>query len=75
MAKFKSGDTVFFIESNRRVIEGKIKAFSAGFYTIIYGNSAIRLRESRLYSSKEEAEKICPSVSQVLRRNPWDYGH
>ena len=82
MAKYKPGDTVYFIESNRSIIEAKVKAFTAGFYTTIFGNSVIRLRESRLFPSIEEAENNAPQIVAERKRveklrkeqsNPWNY--
>lgn len=82
MAKYKPGDTVYFIESNRSVIEAKVKAYTAGFYTIIFGMSVIRLRESRLFPSFEEAENSSPQIVAERKRveklkkeqsNPWNY--
>lgn len=77
MAKYKPGDTVYFVESNLRIIEGVVKVFSAGFYTIIYGNSVIRLRESRLFASIEDAEDSSPALASQKKSsaNPWDYDH
>lgn len=82
MAKYKPGDTVYFIESNRSVIEAKVKAYTAGFYTIIFGMSVIRLRESRLFPSFEDAENSSPQIVAERKRveklrkeqsNPWNY--
>lgn len=82
MAKYKPGDTVYFIESNRSVIEAKVKAYTAGFYTIIFGMSVIRLSESRLFPSFEDAENNSPQIVAEGKRveklkkeqsNPWNY--
>ena len=59
MGKYKPGDKVYILESNRTVREAEV--ISAGFfYTVKFmsynGMAAVRLRESRLYSTKEEAE-------------------
>lgn len=56
--KFKAGDTAYLIESNRIVREVTIIKFAGGFYTIRFKDSSggIKVRETRLYSSNEEAE-------------------
>lgn len=68
MAKYKPWDTVYFIENNYKVQEATVKVFSGGFYTLIFGNSAIRLRESRLYATLEEAENNCPAILREKKR-------
>ena len=58
MAKFNVGDTVYLVESNRMIREVLIVKYSGGFYTIRFNDSGggIKVREHRLYASKEEAE-------------------
>ena len=57
--KFNPGDTVYIIESAIFIKKAKILKFGGGFYTIqIEGSKgAFRVRESRLYSTEEEAKK------------------
>ena len=59
MDKFKPGDKVYILESNRSVREAEIVSCGS-FYTVKFhsynGVAAIRVRESRLFATKEEAE-------------------
>lgn len=34
---FKTGDTCYFLESNRRAVEGTIRSCSGGNYIVKYG--------------------------------------
>ena len=60
MAKFNQGDTVYIVESNRFVREAEVKSFAGGLYLIRFNNSGggIKVKEHRLYASKEEAEDV-----------------
>ena len=59
MGKYKLSDKVFILESNRQVREAEVVSVGS-FYTVKFmsynGMAAIRLRESRIFGSKEEAE-------------------
>ena len=68
--KFKTGDTAYLIESNRIVREVLIIKFAGGFYTICFKDSGggIKVRETRLYASKEEAE--IAMVTAYSKRKP-----
>ena len=79
--KYNVGDTVYFVESQRIIREAKIIRCVGGFYTMKFadGVGGIRLRENRLYSSKEEAEKSIQKVSPAptpqrkkTYRSPWE---
>ena len=52
------GDTAYFVESNWRVREVKILKITGEFATIHFadGEGGTRLRLSRLFRTKEEAE-------------------
>lgn len=65
--KYKYGQIVYIVESGNRVTEGTIINYSGGLYTIrlIETGGAIKLRESRLFLSKEEAQK---TVQKDIRR-------
>lgn len=78
---YNVGDTAFIVESQRIIREVKIIKCGGGFYTMKFvdGSGGIRLRENRLYSSKEEAEKSIQRVSltptpqrRTHYRSPWD---
>ena len=58
MSKFNQGDTAFIVENNRFIKEVKIIKYSGGMYTIKFIDSTggIKVREHRLFSSKEEAK-------------------
>lgn len=77
MAKYKAGDTAYIVESNRFVREVKIVNFSAGFYFIRFADSGggIKVRENRLYATKEEAEATIkiPEEPKPKRKTPYDY--
>lgn len=79
--KYSVGDTVYFVESQRIIREVKIIKCGGGFYTMRFvdGSGGIRLRENRLFGSKEEAEKSIsktrptPTPQKKMRcRSPWD---
>ena len=61
--KFNLGDTVYFIESSNLIREATIINCSAGFCTIRFetGNSGplgIRVRESKIYRTKQEVQSV-----------------
>ena len=79
--KYSVGDTVYFIESQRIIREVKIIKCGGGFYTMKFvdGPGGIRLRENRLFGSKEEAENSIPKApskptpqKEKRYRSPWD---
>ena len=77
--KYIVGDTVYFVESQRIIRAAKIIKCGGGFYTMKFvdGAGGIRLRENRLFSTKEEAEKSIsktpPTPQREKRyRSPWD---
>ena len=57
MHKFGVGDKVFIIENSIFVKEVVITKYVAGFYTVkrLNGQTAYRVRESRLYATENEA--------------------
>ncbi len=57
-AKFKQGDTVYLIGNNRFIEEAVVVMTIAGFVTIRFTerSGGTRVRENRLYSTREEAE-------------------
>ena len=68
--KFKTADTAYLIESNRIVREVSIIKFAGGIYTIRFKDSGggIKVRETRLYASKEKAE--IAMVTAYSKRKP-----
>ena len=70
------GDTVYFVENNYRIIEAVIKSHDNSFCLLCYqGNKCIRLRHSRLYKSKIEAENAIIPDKNIKIKNPYDYEH
>ena len=67
MGKFKPGDKVYILESNRSVREAEVVSCGS-FYTVKFhsynGVAAIRVRESRLFATREEAEARKPEITK-----------
>ncbi|MBE6133042.1 MAG: hypothetical protein E7180_06660 [Erysipelotrichaceae bacterium] len=63
MANFKAGDIAWIVESTIFVKEVEIVNIRGGFVTLRFKGSSggMRVRESRLYKTKEEAEKVANS--------------
>ncbi len=57
--KYKAGDIAYIVESKRFIREVKILKFSGDLYTLQFTDSGggIKLRENRLFRTKEEAEQ------------------
>ena len=76
---FKEGTSAFIDESNRLIREVVIVKRTGNFYIVRFAGSdgAIQLRGSRLYATKEEAEKSVPYVreNQKRYRSPYEYLH
>lgn len=71
------GSHVFIVESNRTVTRVIVAAKRGDFYTLRFLNSgAIKLRQNRIFSSREDAEKKIPEKVEEKRRlsSPYDYG-
>ena len=81
MGEYRAGDVAFFISNSIMVQECKIVSRSGDFYTITYESkcdcfapAVIRLRGSRLYKIKEEADqKISEHMKVVHKSNRGDY--
>ena len=73
----KPGDSCYFVESNRSIIQGTIKTISGNLYTILLpSGGAIRLPKHRIYESEEEAERSIKTNSKNKpMSNPYDYWH
>lgn len=56
--KYKPGDTVYIISSTRWIKEAKVLKYASGFYTLKFTDTGggIKLRESRLFPTKEATE-------------------
>ena len=57
-SKYNPGDTAYIVENNRTIREVKILKVAGGFATLRFMDRdvGIRLRESRLFPTKEDAE-------------------
>ena len=69
--KYKSGDTAFIVESSRVIREVKVLKVAGGFATLRFTDSdgGIKLRESRLFPTKEAAEASLPK--KTTTRSQW----
>ena len=72
LKQFNPGEIVYFIASNRIVKEAKVIRNAGGFVTIKFdegncGPSGTRVRESKLYHTKEEAEAVVKQHQALLR--------
>ena len=69
--RFQVDQTVYLISSVNWIKEAKVLKCSGGFYTIKWTDSdgGTRVRESRLYASKEEAESARDSVKRNRAQN------
>lgn len=72
MNKYRIGQIVYIVQSYQFVRECKILKIANGFYTLHFMDSdgGIRLRESRLYATREEAEKKTKNAKPASR---YDY--
>lgn len=57
--RFKPGDKAFIVESNRFLREVEIRSTAGGMYLIKFVDTGggIKVKESRLFATREEAEK------------------
>jgi len=56
--RYQPGQIVFLIGGNKKLIkEATVLKYTGGFYTIRFENGGgVKVRESRIYPSREEAE-------------------
>lgn len=76
-SKYAKDDIAYLIESNRFVREVKVIKFSGGLYTIQFrkGGGGIKVRESRLFPTREEAEAAISTPKAKPAQHhptPWD---
>lgn len=69
--KYNPGDTAYIVESNRIIREVKALKVSGEFATLRFMDSdgGIKLRESRLFPIKEDAEASLPK--KTAPRSHW----
>ena len=70
-AKYNPGDTAFIVESSRFIREVMVLKVAGGFATLRFVDSdgGIKLRESRLFPTKESAEASLPK--KTTPRSQW----
>lgn len=75
-SKYKANETAFLIESNRVIRKVKIVKFTGGLYTVQFGNGGgIKVRETRLFATEEEARSALPKPKPkpVHYPSPWEW--
>ena len=74
LKRFNEGDTVYFVASFIFVRKAKVVRNAGGFCTIIFdgngncGTSGTRVRESKLYRTKEEANEVVKLHKEANKR-------
>ena len=81
--RFNIGDHVYIVESGLYIKEVVVVGVAGGFYRLCYPDrqGALRLKESRLFATKEEADGVWSSgkaahLKKQTRkgfRSPYDY--
>lgn len=78
--KYNVNDTAFIVESNMLIREVIVKKYAAGLYLISFadGTGGIKVRESRLFPTKEAAEATLPKPKVPEKqtpkyKTPWDW--
>ena len=68
--KFKAGDQAFIVESNRIIREVQVRSCAGGMYVIKFLDTGggIKVKEYRLFATREEAEKSVVSAGEAARR-------
>lgn len=76
---FKEGTSAFIVESNRLIREVVIVKRTGSFYIVKFAdnNGGIQVRGSRLFASRDDAEKSVPNVRESKKgyRSPYEYLH
>ena len=75
-AKYKPGDLAYIIESNRFIREVQVRSAAGGMYVIRFTDTGggIKVKESRLFPSKEDAEQsIHGKPEEKRKKTPYDY--
>ena len=70
---FRAGDTVFIVESNRFIREAEVKSCAGGMYLVKFRDNGggIKLKEHRLFATKEDAEASIPKTKPKYR-SPYE---
>lgn len=71
-----NGGVAFLVESNSVIREVKILKYAGGLYTIrfVNGNGGIKVRESRLFATREDAQASIQKLKPATTHHPtpWD---
>lgn len=75
MQKYPVGTVVYIIQSKRYIKEATVLHYGSGFYTLRFTDSAggTKLRESRIYGSKDDAQKVVDAADQaaIIKYRDW----
>ena len=77
MKFFTPGTEAFIVANGRRVRPVKILYEDHGLYTLLFTDNqgVVRLKQNRLFSTKEEAEKTIKRNEEIKGpRNPHSFG-
>lgn len=73
MENFKVGDIAYIVESNNLVRKVTIKRHSGGFYLVTLDTGGgIKVREKRLFQTKEDAISYILSIGRTPREEITD---
>lgn len=76
MKKYAVGDTVYILESRRDIRMGQVIHISGDLYTIRFDySSAIRVHESRIFASAEDAAKQILEYLRLGHKDDKGAGH
>lgn len=72
---YETGRHRFYYRVDRIIREVEIVRNTGGFYLIRFKDSGggIKVRENRLFPTREEAEENLPQSLQKQHRTPYDY--
>ncbi len=66
--KFQAGDIVYIVAAGNRVKEARVLRYAGGFYTLrLPEGGGVRLKEHRLFATKEEAQEFAVGRTQSIR--------
>ena len=73
-SKYSPGDIAYIVESNLYIRKVEVVKAAAGFCTIRFADhgGGIKVRESRLFPSKEAAEASLPK-KETPKKSHWSF--
>lgn len=71
--KYRKGNLVYFVTSAKEIREAVVLSSINGFCTIRFKDTGggIRVRESRLYPSRQAAENSMPVIPDIRYKDEW----